>query len=269
MVILLDISDSMTVSELRWSLALEAARQLVAQANPETSFALVLFGTKIAHRVEFSRGREAVRGALESLGPQSAAAKGYERTALVDSVLESLELFDTLQFGDAVFVITDADEGSSRGKPRDLEQELLSRGVRLFGFILPYPPRGTMWPPNAGGGPGLAPGGYELGHDPAGALGRVAQATGGSWYAVITGERYRGEPLGYWLSDARKAAALAAVRNLGRQMEEGYRVEVDLPWAVKEPRPWTLEVVNAAGKKRKDVQVVYPKKLAACGGGKP
>ena len=268
-VIFLDISDSMTASEPRWSLALEAARQLVAQAAPETSFALVLFGTKIAQRVEFSSGRDAVREALGLLGSESAAAKGFERTALVDSIVEGLELLGPLQFGDAAFVITDAVEGSSKRKPRDLEGALLLRGVRLFGFILSYPPRPSMWPPSASSGPGLAPGGYELGEDPAGALGRVAEASGGSWYAVISGERFRSEPPGYWYTDERKAAALAAVRNLKNEMEQGYRVEIELPWEIRETRAWTLEAVDRSSKKLKGIKVVYPRKVAACGGGKP
>ena len=51
-----------------------------------------------------------------------------------------------------------------------------------------------------------------------------------------------------------------------RQMGEFYRVEVELPREVDKAREWELEVVDAAGKKRKDVRVVYPRKLAPCGG---
>lgn len=38
-----------------------------------------------------------------------------------------------------------------------------------------------------------------------------------------------------------------------------YRLEVALPRTVDRYRSWTLEVVDATGQKRKDVQVVYPR----------
>ncbi len=50
-----------------------------------------------------------------------------------------------------------------------------------------------------------------------------------------------------------------------RQMGEFYRVEVELPREVDKAREWELEVVGADGKKRKDVRVVYPRRLAKCG----
>jgi hypothetical protein len=60
---------------------------------------------------------------------------------------------------------------------------------------------------------------------------------------------------------------LALVRQLHAPAREYYRLEVELPAETEKPRDWKLDMVDAQGKRRKDVGVVYPQKLGPCGGG--
>ena len=70
-------------------------------------------------------------------------------------------------------------------------------------------------------------------------------------------------------SDDELQALGAVTRRVYEQMAEFYRVEMELPVAVDKARDWKLEVVDAKGKRRKDVEVVYPRKLVPCAAASP
>lgn len=55
--------------------------------------------------------------------------------------------------------------------------------------------------------------------------------------------------------------SLEEVRSFGPLIAEVYRLEVALPQEIDKPREWKLEVVDAGGRKRKDVRVAYPRLL--------
>ena len=68
-VILLDVSGSMTGSRSRWNLAYRAAWDIIALAPAESSLALLVFAETVEDTVKFTQEREAVLQRLSALGP--------------------------------------------------------------------------------------------------------------------------------------------------------------------------------------------------------
>jgi len=68
----------------------------------------------------------------------------------------------------------------------------------------------------------------------------------------------------YWRSQEVHDAIVLKTRQLSQQMSEYYRLEIRLPLVVDKPRDWKLEVVDASGKVRRDVEVLYPRRLMPC-----
>ena len=244
-VILLDVSGSMTSSRSRWNLAYRAAWDIIALAPAESSLALLVFAETVEDTVELTQEREAVLQRLSALGPDYRHPKTHSRTALRDALVAAIELLETPRLGDAIYLITDAGDNFSRIKSGRTKQALLCAGTRFYAFLL------------LGSGERLTP--YEKSHTSL--IEEWLQATGGEAVVLRSTSAFTAQ---YKLNDKRQAQVAAGAFQLYYRMGEFYRLEVELPRALRKPRGWKLEVVDEHGEKRKDLKVIYPRRLAAC-----
>ena len=244
-VILLDVSGSMTGSQRKMKLGLTAAEDAAVYSSAETRLGLLIFAEKVVDKVDFSEGRSTVAAKLAAI--KAGKEPPYDvkgGTALIDTLVEATRMLGTGKSGDAVYVITDGGDSASRTRYRDMEGGLLVAGVRFYAFAL-YDPIAQRSMPEYLWGPNW--------------LLDSARNTGGAFVGV--GDIPR--------SDDELQALGAVTRRVYEQMAEFYGVEAELAQAVDKPRDWKLEVVNADGKRRKDVEVVYPRKLVPCAAASP
>ncbi len=273
-VILLDIKDSITWHGRAWALAREAAKRMAAGIPSQDSLALVLFGSGVAHKVEFAQGRDTVLKALAALGPDSHALEGNRLTAPFDGALAALSMFDEGRPGDAIYAVTDGGEAVTKSEFEQVEKALLGSGVRLFVFLLRDPTRDLAErrasPGTVGGAARVSTLAEEVLKrrpweiEPEG-FGRVAPASGGRTLTVYT-DLPSGDPPWWrpWVKEQQEAAFDFGLQLFHRQTAEVYLLELELPGELKASVDWKLEVVDARGKRRKEVEVVYPRKLVPC-----
>jgi hypothetical protein len=128
-VLLLDLSGSVNRNNHKLD-----TEQFLAENIVTTSFiphlALVLFSDRLLDSVGFDHAPKAIEQRLANL------KDGQGPTALFDSLAYSAGIFHTREPGDAIYVITDGGENHSSSHAKDVEKELLSKGIRLFVFLV-------------------------------------------------------------------------------------------------------------------------------------
>jgi hypothetical protein len=259
-VLLLDASGSMTTEKGKWELAHRAVEDVVLFGRGNDAIALLLFTGKVNERVDFTQGRRAVADSLAAVRAGSGAAHQGSGTALLDAIAEGLILLGSPRTGDVIYAVTDGQDHSSHVKPRRVEMALECTGVRLFLFLFrsslkDYP---FAWI--------LSPAGTVAGPD---RIRQFVETTGGNWINLLpVGHGIRGKE-GFEATEAELSAVGGAARQLYAQMAEVYRLDVALPMEVDKSRQWKLEVVDEQGKKRKDLKLIYPRRLAPCVAAKP
>jgi hypothetical protein len=141
-------------------------------------------------------------------------------------------------------LITDGGDNHSKHKLRQLREALTTSGTRLFAFLL--------LDPMAGGNGPDAQDFRTLANESGGAVAKF-----GVPYPVI------GTP--QWELQPRTRAAIAlAAEVLYRQMENTYRLQLELPSVLNKVQKWKLDIVDTQGHKQKDVDVIYPHELFPC-----
>lgn len=243
-VLLLDVSDSMREAK-QMGLARMAAVDLITSVPGGQRMALLLVSGDVSKEVGFGENRALLLARLPRVEEE---LSGYPPgTALLDAILEALAVLGTSQAGDVIYVISDGGDNASKAGLRKVERALLESGVRLFGFLLPervFVGRSPV--------PELRYEGYVVRE--------LAEQSGG---AVLTVEP---EGLSHSIrldeKDVEKLTVEAS--RMYRRMLRYYRVEVELAREVDKPRGWKLEVVDKRGKRRKDLKVIYPRKLVPC-----
>ncbi len=247
-VVLLDSSGSMGGGTKRtepwWRFACSIAGNVIASAPEEALGGLLVFSKEIKDKIEPRQGRKAALEKLNSLAKDpKTSVRG--QSAVWDAIAEGLRLLEPAREGDAIYVISDGEDNRSQIKLEALEDRLLASGARVFVFMPVTEPSAIR---------GFALSKLEL----AGFEGteRVAFHTGGytvTWY-------YDDLP-----SEPKILGALQdASWKIQQQMSTFYRLEVELFEPLSKPRGWKLEVLDPRGKKRNDVEVLYPRKLMPC-----
>jgi hypothetical protein len=96
--------------------------------------ALLVFGTDVYEKIEFSKGQSAVAEKLRRIRSNEAYSHQlfHGKTALYDSLLAGLQLLDSPTSADSLYVITDGHENASRAHFDDVARRFISTGVRLF-----------------------------------------------------------------------------------------------------------------------------------------
>lgn len=246
-VIVVDQSNSMFWAK-KWEVARNAVEVMAALGSERNQTAMVLFSTQAIEVTGFQEGPGAIAQRWEDMERnKKALEKAFSRTPLFDGIVSGLELLKPTKAGDALFVVSDGGaDNASRTPVKDVRQAVFCSEARVYFLYLLDPDRV---------GRGTEGYGQHLGQE-------LAEGSGG---AVLIP---RGHPAQY-LGKKQQEEMASALRWLYEQIQSFYVVEVELPAPVDKTRDWTLEVVDAAGKKRKDARVVYPRRVAACGGRKP
>ena len=235
-VIVLDVSESMDGAPGKWSYAQTAFQGLIANGPDGARLALVTFDGAPEKRIGFEEWSAEAGLALGELERPRKMERGAKPLGLLGAMKAGLGLLGEVEAGDVFFVITDGWR-----TPEEGGEELRSvycGGMRVFTFD--FFVRG-------GGGANMS---------------GLAAATGGEALHAVFGGAIRDRVSKAYVPLEGVPESLV---KFYQQMGEFYRVEVELPREVDKAREWELEVVDAAGKKRKDVRVVYPRRLAPCG----
>jgi len=229
-VILVDLSGSTRQSS---ALARLLAGNLAVSAEAKNLRpALVLFSDRIIDTVDFSHSFEDVVRRLAKL------PDAWGRTAMLDALKYAMTLFGQPVPGDSVYLVSDGGENSSRVLQADVERAFVANGIRVYSF----------------GIAGAEPFQNVEEHHGQTLLADLAERTGGEVLSLNV------EP-----SEANRARLKSSLQRLYQQMTDFYELQLELPTEpMRKPQRWNLEVVDAQGKKRKDVRVIYPHELAPC-----
>ena len=195
--------------------------------------ALALFSEQVPDVIGFDHAPNAILQRLTNLGD------GHGGTAILDSLMYSARIFQTHEPGDAIYVITDAGDNKSRFQKKDVELELLSKGIRLFVFVV-----------STAQAPLMTEIERQQGYDE---LQHLTEATGGS---IVNAE--------YDPYEKESRELEASLQRAYDKMKSFYELQVGLPVKPDKERPWELRVVDEHGKKRKDVEITYARNLAPC-----
>ncbi len=250
-IILLDASGSMMTLPAKWTLARLVAADLATHAPTQFEVSLMAFASQVFLKVTPGEGRKAIAERMVDF-PSDEYKKTPKsgRTGLFEAIEEAAE--ELMRPGDVLYVITDGQDNASHISHRKLEQDLLAMGARVFGFVFAW--RGLRLATNQPvQGPSEA---YQL-----------FESSGGNQVSFPHDRPAvdrREANFVYNLDPGQRSELAAVVRKLYPQMAEFYGVEVGLPLGVDKARGWKLEVVDAQGKRRKDLTVLYPRKLVPC-----
>jgi hypothetical protein len=245
-VILLDTSGSMHTQN-KWRIALSAASELVSAASPRTQISLFTFSNKVERRWELTSEHSSMDEWLRAPSTQGISAlKG--KTALFTAVMEALQELDPAQTGDAIYVITDGGENASAESKSRVDFALRASGTRLFTFLLNNGP--TLRQDQEAGRLDL--------HDLTLRSGGFGTSVGPYPLTDATDKAY--------IYDENVAARIRAwTQVLKAEIGTFYTVRINTPLQASKSEKWTLEVVDARGRKRKEVIVTYPQPLMRCG----
>jgi hypothetical protein len=191
---------------------------------------LVLFSDRIIDSLGFDRSPNEILQRIAGLH------QGKGQTALLDSLAYSIGLFPAPEPGDAIYLISDGGDNHSKLHEKDLERELLSRGIRLFSFMLSE--------------------GYFLTEDERAGVAdvrRLAQATGGSIVSAWQDQSVKGGE-----------QVNAQLRHAYDLMKRFYELGVELPPRLETEHRWELQILEGNGKRRRDLEVTYPRSLPLC-----
>ena len=166
------------------------------------------------------------------------------QTGIADAIAKALDLLSPAQMGDSIYLITDGADNHSKHKLWQLREALTTSGTRLFAFLL--------LDPMAGGNGPDAQDFRTLANESGGAVARF-----GVQYRVIDTPQWDLQP-------RTRAAISLGAEVLYRQMENTYRLELELPAVLNKAQKWKLDVVDTQGRKHKDIDVIYPHKLFPC-----
>ena len=239
--ILLDSSGSMTFPSEKWRLARLLAGDIVVYAAAPAQLALVTFSGEI-HGVDgFSVSRSALLDKMRRIDdPKQLGGT----TGIADAIAKALDLLSPAQPGDSIYLITDGGDNHSKHKLWQLREALTASGTRLFAFLL--------LDPMAGGDGPDAQDFRTLANDSGGAVAKF-----GVQHRVIGFPQWDLEP-------RTRAAISLGAEVLYRQMENTYRLELELPSVLSKVQKWKLDIVDTQGRKQKDVDVIYPHELFPC-----
>jgi hypothetical protein len=240
-VVLLDMSGSMGGSRdtKKWRIAREAVEDLLAQTPADVPIALLTFSDQVHDIFDFRESRSAISRWLKEGPTQRSNLKG--RTAFRDAIIASLRMLQPFRPGDVVYAIADGGDNTSHVSVDQTKAALRESGVRLFAFLFAeYMPFGE----EVGSVDSLVEmasesGGFVFGISGRAALGGVSSLS--SWDAD------------YDYNDRTREKIRLYTSALNIQVNGFYTVQVAAPVQPGKAGRVSLEIVDAAGKPRKDV----------------
>jgi hypothetical protein len=262
LMVLLDASETMReTSTGKWQLANLIAQHVLAYGPPASEVRFLTFGKALEPRLKADRTIERPEladrmGQLMS-GWFPAIGRGEKRGPLFDFLLEGLKQMEKPEAGDALFVITDGGEESSRARAEQVQQELLRAGVRLFAVTLPmrYEREISVVRPGSGDTP------FDEQQENTDFMNTV-RVTGGR--ALRVRPRLSAQGWGYDFSDKEKEALATSLQFLYVQMWNFYRLQITLPEAPHTLSNWKITYEPPDNLRKIPQRIVAPTKVAAC-----
>jgi len=243
-VALLDISGSMigeTPQNQKWRIARDALEDLLTQTPGEVPIAMVTFSSQVQDRFDFHEGRAAIANWLNK-HPDGPPRLNRARTALFDAMLQALQLLHPFQPGDAIYAITDGQENASRSSASQVRSQLLSSDVRVFALLFAEPAVAD-----------------EESESETSFLNMV-ESSGGFAFGVHGHERPGGPSWKFdYIDDKKNQDTIKSYTHELNILINGFwTLEFVSPLSRRECRI-RLEITDTEGKRRKDVQFVYPR----------
>lgn len=138
-ILLLDMSGSMAGDRQdkdRWQHALQMAKAFVSRLQPDDRIALHVFAKKRAAVIGYTQDFGTVVRQIDALptpGTKRAKSAYGDTTRLPDALAEILATDKELAFGDAIVLISDAEQFvTEKIELSKLTPELVGRGIRVF-----------------------------------------------------------------------------------------------------------------------------------------
>jgi len=111
---------------------------LASLAKGRAHLALLVFNEKVVEEVRIDRGNSAVEERLTVLQSNRDAERTlvHGKTAINDAIDGAIALLGDPTTADAIYVVSDGEDTSSRTSRRDVERKLSMTGIRVFADIL-------------------------------------------------------------------------------------------------------------------------------------
>jgi hypothetical protein len=231
----------------------------IAQGGPAIGqIGMELFAEKVFEVVNISPDPLAMRKKVASLhgaNVQETVPKRERRTALWDALWQATDQFTPPMPGDVIYALTDGGDNCSHHTEKQLEDKLLARGIRVFGFVPVVPLSSRARTPEEASGPG--------------AMRDIVLTTGGNLIPLCADQEdplcgRLGHRFDDWTKDLRRSLLLSSANQLYQQMALYYDTRIQLPFALKKRTEWDLVIADDRGRKRKDVELLYPRRLPGC-----
>jgi hypothetical protein len=252
-----DMSGSMWGSEGAWPVT-QTMLEDITQAGPTVGqVGMELFSEKVFDVVNISPNPRAMRmkvALLQRANLEEIVPRRERKTALWDALWQAADQFTPPRSGDVIYALTDGGDNCSHHTEKQLEDKLLSRGIRVFGFVPNVAWRYRSLPEEASG--------------PV-AMGDIVRNTGGNLIYLCPDPQ---DPLcrgllrrfDDWSKDRRRSILLDAAHQLYQQMAVYYDTRIRLPFALEKRTGWDLAIADNRGRKRRDIGLLYPHRLPPC-----
>jgi hypothetical protein len=238
LVVLLDASGSVRGGTTAgWEATVQVAAELLANMPP-LEVALALFSEEVEAVAGPTTDRERLLEEIERLrtGPREFERGRRQRTAIWDSLLDSITIFGPFRAGDVFYIITDGVDNFSETRPAAVTQALVSTGIRLFAFAI------------ANEGFAYGSGDLERMVDDTG--GGVAAGSPRDWRAFKAAQE--SSPIG------------TALYAQYRHILDFHQLDIELPETVTRPQVWNLTLTGLAEDDMKNLELSYPLRLFPC-----
>jgi hypothetical protein len=200
---------------------------IVRDAPAGRPIAFGVFAEKTFISREFATEPQKRAAAVDEVLAQATQLQG-KTSAIYDSLHEALAAFGPHRPGDAILLMGDGVDYSSKRNPTDLEKEFLASGTRLMVVIEPDV---TPMVANTVAKIHIRP-----------------VAPGLKFLSTISGGAYRYRDSGFFLDF----------------IWSGYLLEVQIPATWDKPKEWQLRLKDSSGKINKNAFLFAPLKLAPC-----
>ncbi len=250
-VVVLDSSGSMTEPQAKWSMAKSLASDALAASPARFRAGFIVFNDKIRVRLPIQEDTQPARDALNALvTPQRKSDKTTGGlTALLDALMGAIQMLDPRQFGDSIYVITDADDNRSVATPKEVRAALACRGIRLFAEWFGEIASQRATPEEVSGQQDL----FDL-----------VENSGGFALSVPASPHPGGEyPTSYKLNPKEEKHFQSARLYLYSLIQFAYRLEIALPAPTKKVEKWNLTVPPPKNLHARWL-ITYPKRLDSC-----
>lgn len=231
-VLLLDVSGSMSGdrSHKKWPTAVTIAKQVLSSAPPNLSLSMIAFSGTFSEKVDFG---PSARSEIADRLQKYAAMSPRGPTPLLDTIDQTSGVFTPPRIADAIYLISDAGDNSSKDTVGRVRKRLLASGVRLH---LIY----------------IRANGMTSFEDKPDTFSTLALESGG-WVIDV--------PASLEQESGRLRQTIATAVN-AMLSDPLVQVHVTLPYEVSKWQYWNLRVLDEHGRKSNKLMLLYPHLLA-------